>query len=119
VTDFNNSFYSLNSSNSDDGPADCDAFWEMLSAYADGLLETDDSLRVEKHVAACDACALDLRFMRETSVLLANTPDIAPPPGLQQSILAATIYRPTWQQRLRDSIRYWLVPTRSLTLYFI
>lgn len=115
MTDFNNSFDDLNRAGMGGGEADCEALWELLSAYADGLLELDDSLRVEKHVSACDACALDLRFMRETSVLLANTPEVAPPPGLQQAILAATIYRPTWQQRLRESIRYWLVPSRSLT----
>jgi len=80
----------------------CEALWDLLSAYADGQVTCEEASLVERHVESCMECARDLRFMRETAGLLADTPEVAPPPGLREAILSATIYRPTWQQRLRE-----------------
>jgi hypothetical protein len=35
--------------------------------------------------------------------MLAQAPVVAPPPGLKQAILTATIYRPSWQERVRQT----------------
>jgi hypothetical protein len=95
----------------------CDAYWDLLSAYADGLSSASESVAVELHVASCPACARDLQFMRETARMLAQTPEVAPPPGLQQAILAATVYRPGWRQRVRDTGRRFAPqPLRGLAL---
>jgi hypothetical protein len=84
--------------------AECEAIWDMLSAYADGEATPEEARIVEAHVAACLDCARDLQFMRETSQMLALTPEIAPPPGLQEAILAATTRRPTWRERVRTAL---------------
>src|SRR4051794_28367889 len=88
----------------------CEDYWDLLSAYADDAISPLEATRVETHVAACSDCARDLRFMRETAFVLAATPEVAPPSTLRASILAATIYRPTWQQRLSAALR-WFVPS--------
>jgi len=77
--------------------------WDALSAYADGAATSAEAARVERHVAQCDSCARDLRFLRETASVLASAPEIAPPPGLRDAILASTVYRPTWAQRARHA----------------
>jgi hypothetical protein len=82
----------------------CDAVWDLLSLYADGEADTNERELVETHVACCETCALDLQFLRETATVLAKTPLVSPPPDLKQAILAATIYRPTWQERLRETL---------------
>lgn len=82
----------------------CDSLWDLLSAYADGLASSAESTAVELHVSECSSCARDLDFMRETARVLAMTPEVSPPPGLQQAILAATIYLPDWKQRLAGAI---------------
>jgi hypothetical protein len=91
----------------------CEELWELLSAYADGMTTPDEAGRVERHAAICPECARDLRFMRETAHVLADAPEVVPPATLRDSILAATIYRPTWQQRIREAARR-LVPTSPL-----
>lgn len=91
----------------------CDELWDLLSAYADGMATRDEASRVERHIAICPGCARDLRFMQETAHVLADAPEVVPPACLRDSILAATIYRPTWQQRIRDAARK-LVPTSPL-----
>jgi len=87
--------------------------WDLLSAYADDEVTPEEAARVEQHVAVCADCARDLRFMRQTATVLASTPEVTPPAGLRQAILAATVYRPTWGQRLQASLRaVFLPPTR-------
>lgn len=81
----------------------CDRVWDLLSLYADGEASLSERDAVERHVSLCETCALDLQFMRETASVLAQAPVIAPPPGLKQAILAATIYRPSWQERVRQT----------------
>jgi hypothetical protein len=91
----------------------CEELWDLMSAYADGMSTRDESSRIERHVAICPDCARDLRFMHETAHVLAETPEVVPPACLRDSILAATIYRPTWQDRVRAAARK-LVPTSPL-----
>lgn len=91
----------------------CEELWDLLSAFADGMVTRDEAGRVERHVAICADCARDLRFMQETAHVLAKTPEVVPPATLRDSILAATIYRPTWQQRIRAAARK-LVPSTPL-----
>jgi hypothetical protein len=83
----------------------CEVVWDLLSAYADDAATPDQAYTVERHIAVCAECARDLQFMRETSHLLAQTPDVAPPPGLKDAILAATVYRPTPLQRVQSALQ--------------
>lgn len=83
---------------------ECEAIWDLLSAYADGEVTPEEARTVETHIAVCPECARDLQFMRETSQLLAHTPEIAPPPGLREAIFAVTTRRPTWRERVRTAL---------------
>src|SRR5438045_1691297 len=64
------------------------------------MADSDESAQVERHVAHCGSCAADLVFMRQTALALHDSPLVEPPAQLRQAILDATIYRPTWRQRL-------------------
>jgi len=79
----------------------CEQIWDLLSAYADNETTNSDAAIVETHIAVCSECAANLRFMRTASGSLGLTPDVEPPISLRASILAATIYMPTWRQRFR------------------
>jgi hypothetical protein len=90
----------------------CDIIWDSLSAYVDGAVSSDESALVERHVATCAECARDLRFMREASLVLSEMPAVSPPPGLKDAILSATIYRPTWRQRMARSFQAAFTPVQ-------
>jgi hypothetical protein len=49
-------------------------FQVRIEAYHDGELAGDDRLAVERHVAACPACAADLAWLRGVSRSFAATP---------------------------------------------
>lgn len=97
---------------------DCDSVWDSLSAYVDGEASIEERERVERHIARCGACARDLAFMQQTAESLARTPEVEPPAGLREAILAATIYKPTLRQRLAAALQPILGPTpvRRLSL---
>lgn len=90
----------------------CDTIWDGLSAYVDGAASSDEAALVERHVATCAECARDLRFMREASLVLSEMPAVSPPPGLKEAILSATIYRPTWRQRMARSFQAAFTPVQ-------
>ncbi len=83
----------------------CDAIWDLLSLYADGVAGVDDSVAVERHVSACESCSRDLAFMRGTSKLIATAPAIEPPSTLHNAIMAATVERQTWLERIAYAFR--------------
>lgn len=94
----------------------CEEIWDLLSVYADGEATPEESARVEHHITECQRCARDLAFLRETARALEETPEIAPPPGLRDAILAATIYRPSWPERVRAALGGALAPVRRHAL---
>jgi hypothetical protein len=90
----------------------CDSVWDLLSLYADGEASPVERDLVERHVDRCESCALDLQFLREAATVLARTPLVSPPPDLKQAILASTVFRPTWQERLRLAFTTTVTPRR-------
>jgi anti-sigma factor RsiW len=52
---------------------------ESLSAYIDGELTARERTRVEQHLKECQACAEDLRTLRQTVALLKELPVIPAP----------------------------------------
>jgi len=52
---------------------------EMLSAYIDGELTPEERARVERHLAQCEACARNLRTLRQTVGLLRELPTVPVP----------------------------------------
>lgn len=56
----------------------CKRFREMLSPYIDGQLGASEAERVERHVAACDACREELESLRAVVGLLGRVREVAP-----------------------------------------
>lgn len=54
---------------------------ELLSAFLDDELDEATSLRVARHLAACDACLAELDGLRRARTALRGLPDIAAPPA--------------------------------------
>jgi hypothetical protein len=52
---------------------------EMLSAYLDGELSSEEQARVEKHLAQCADCAQNLHTLRQTVALLGQLSPVAVP----------------------------------------
>ncbi len=52
---------------------------DLLSAYLDGELSSQERARVEKHLARCAACAQNLYTLRQTVALLGQLPPVAVP----------------------------------------
>lgn len=84
---------------------DCDRVWDLLSVYADGEADANETAIVEEHIACCTTCARDLEFMQGTSAAVQAETQVAPPAAMRQAILNATIYKPTMQERFASAIR--------------
>ncbi len=78
----------------------CERLWDMLSAYADGEATLDEASLVEVHTATCPDCARDLEFMRLTAVSIKQAPEVSPPSYLRDAILAVTVNRTGWLDRI-------------------
>lgn len=82
----------------------CDSIWELLSVYADAETTPQEAMMVESHIAECSECARDLEFMKSASMNLSALDEVEPPINLRESILSATINRPTILEQMRDAI---------------
>ena len=85
------------------GPRDCEQIWDALSAYSDGTATRDQAARVEDHLSRCGRCSRDLNLLRRVTPTLLKSDPPVPPGRLREEILAATVYRPSWIQKLRTS----------------
>jgi hypothetical protein len=82
---------------------------ELLSAYIDDEVNTDERALVEAHLATCAACAQDLTTLRATVALVGQLPQVAAP---RPFTLRESDVRP-----VRDTARpaWWRLPwTRGL-----
>jgi len=70
----------------------CEAYRELISAFADERLEGTDLLRLEEHLEACAACRIfdvELRRLRELlRAAEAFRPVRRPPPGFATAVVA-------------------------------
>lgn len=74
---------------------------ELLSAYLDGEVTSDERALVETHLAMCAACAYDLATLRQTVSLLQQLPQVAAsrPFTLREvDIRPVRPARPAWRQ---------------------
>jgi hypothetical protein len=88
----------------------CQDVWDLLSAYADGETNPQETALVEAHVATCQNCARDLQFMQGTQEALQALPTVEPPISLRSAILAATVNRPSFTERFATAVRRGLAP---------
>jgi len=65
--------------------------FDLLPAYALCVLDPDDRIEVEAHLAECSVCQEELRaYEALTADLVFSVPPVTPSPSLKQRILAST-----------------------------
>ena len=60
----------------------------LAGPYALNALPAGDQARFERHLAACDACAQEIRGLHETAARLAAATAVRPPSRLKERVLA-------------------------------
>jgi len=78
----------------------CSDYREELSAYIDGELSWDEREAIEKHIAACPACADELAALEHTQELCQHIEDVETPADLTSSIMTNVHERR--QQKARE-----------------
>lgn len=102
-------------------PMRCATAGPYLSAYVDGELAEPLRTQVERHIAACGACAAKVARYAAIDQKLGQLPPSAPKPGTLDAILAAVEERrpePATRERLREGITLRDVRRRLSTLDF-
>ncbi len=67
---------------------DCGKYRDDLSAYIDDELSWDEREAIEKHIAACPACADELEALGYTRDLCQHMEEVDPPADLTSSIMS-------------------------------
>jgi len=82
----------------------CSKIAPLLCAYVDDEVTPSERADVEAHVQTCSACREELTMLREAVGLLADVPEVAPPPELREMILTATVWRRPMVVRLWEKV---------------
>lgn len=75
-----------------------------LSALVDGELAGREALLVREHLLRCARCQGEWRALRSLKLALGQMPDVAPPEGLEERLLAAV----RREKEASRPIRLWL-----------
>lgn len=73
----------------------CQVVLEILSPYLDGLLDPAEHAAVEKHLAHCSSCRLELEELRSCMSLLHDLPELSPPAGFRAGLMEKIDKLPT------------------------
>ena len=60
---------------------------EMLSAYIDDILPTDENVVVDEHLKSCAACRKVLTDLKKTIKELQNIKEVEPPPWFEKQVM--------------------------------
>ena len=77
----------------------------LTGSYALDAISAAEREEFERHLQHCQACAAEVRGMRETAVRLARARAVAPPARMEQRVLAATYRTRQLPPLPRDQIR--------------
>jgi hypothetical protein len=66
----------------------CERFEELLSAYLEGELSSEEKREMDGHLDLCPACAKLLSVFRQTQEALAGFPESEPGPALMAKLYA-------------------------------
>jgi len=72
-----------------------DDLHELSALYALDVLDTDERVRFEEHLAGCDRCATDLAGLQKAATALAFVDGPPPPTELRSRIVAAARAEPS------------------------
>ncbi|MBI2901740.1 MAG: zf-HC2 domain-containing protein [Planctomycetes bacterium] len=79
----------------------CDEWRLFLQDYLDGALSEPAKAAIDRHLAECEGCFADARAHRKVQSWLAEQPEIEPPAGLADRVMAR-LSRPApgWRREL-------------------
>ncbi|MHB1456960.1 MAG: anti-sigma factor family protein, partial [Armatimonadota bacterium] len=83
----------------------CHEIETLLSEYIDGELRDNDAEFIRCHIAKCDNCAKLINDLRTVSKITASIPDVDPPAFIMANILAKTVYRQSFADKLISVLR--------------
>lgn len=67
----------------------CKELVELVTAYFEGALPTDERARFERHLGVCPGCATYVEQMRQTITLVGDLREEDVTPAAQQRLLQA------------------------------
>jgi anti-sigma-K factor RskA len=85
---------------------------EELAAYALGALDTEEAEVVEAHLAGCERCRADLRWLEPAIELIPESvPQVSPPPSLRADLMTVVNREARAEERARSPARWrsWLL----------
>jgi anti-sigma factor RsiW len=77
---------------------------ELLSAYLDGELSSDEQGRVEAHLASCEGCRAGLEALASVKRVVSGTAMLAAPDDLVGAL------QRKWRPEEKPDWRAWLIP---------
>jgi anti-sigma-K factor RskA len=86
----------------------------LTGAYALDALESAERDRFTRHLRRCQACANEVRGLRETATRLARAVALVPPPQLRERVLAAV----AWTRQLPPETQHVPAPRISPARWF-
>ena len=89
----------------------CSKMENKILGYVDGRLKEGERLEMEKHLAACAACALRVNEFRAVSGLLDELPVIEPSPAFDVRVRALVAAEPA-----KQSWWAWFTPSPRVAL---
>lgn len=89
----------------EDGRNGCESIWPYLSIYADREANDYETILVESHLKQCSKCEEELTWLRTATQMIVETAEVVPPAHLRASILAATVNRESFIDRLFNALR--------------
>lgn len=67
---------------------ECRDVRKNLSAYLEGMVSPEDKELIDQHLGSCRACSKALYELNRTGEVIRNLPEVEPPPGMKQKIMA-------------------------------
>jgi hypothetical protein len=67
---------------------ECHDIQEKLSAYIEGLISSEEKLRIDEHLKACQHCSESLADLKKTLEYMRNLEEVEPPPWLSGKVMA-------------------------------
>lgn len=99
----------------------CELVQEKLSEYIDGALDPEASGIIQDHLASCPRCQAEFRAMAGAKQIVAELPEIDPPPGFAQRVMGRVRDEPSqagFWQRLFLPMRI-KIPIHAIALVLI
>lgn len=101
---------------------ECHDIREKLSAYIEGLISSEEKLRIDEHLKACQHCSESLADLKKTLEYVRNLEEVEPPPWLSGKVMATVRSEAEQKRGILQRLFYPLhvkLPIEALAAIFI